>query len=272
MAQGQGRWTRLPVSPSAHWPCSQLPFYASFLLRTLLHCRWWGPGQVSESGAQFLLAGPSVLPSQAGPALSRIRRPPRRPSLDSAGARPATTSPEEVTEVLAQPPRPQLRPGRLQQLRAALSQRLGSLDPSWLRRCDIGTPGLLETPEASQPVVGAEQPPCLTAGGPSVLGPSTGLEAPSQGPGALESVQGAAVSAGRSRPGTSQAKRRRQSRDPAGSPAQAQEDSGQAEPLPTGAGEAALVEDCPGVPVQAQPPCGPAAPRYHSLSLPATWP
>lgn len=207
---------------------------------------------------------------QAGPALSRIPWPPRRPSpnmpcLEPPGAGTATIAPEEVSEVLPQPPRPQLRPGRLQQLRASLSLRLGSLDPGWLQRCDSGIPDFLETPEACQPIVGAEEPPSLTSGVPSVLGPSTGLEAPSQGSEAPASVQGAAVSAGSPPPGTSQRKKWIQSRDPEGSPAQAQEDSSQVGPLPEGAGDAALVEDCPAGVVQAQPRHSPAAPR------PAAW-
>lgn len=197
------------------------------------------------------------------------------PSLQLPGT--ATISPEEVSEVLPQPPRPQLRPGRLQQLRASLSLRLGSLDPGWLQRCDSGTPDFLENPEACQPIVGAEEPQSLTSGVPSVLGPSTGLEAPSQGSEAQgseapDSVQGATVNAWSPPPGSSQGKKRSRSREPEGSPAQAQEDSSQVDPPPEGAGDAALMEDCPGGPVQAQHPRSPAAPRYHSLSLPARWP
>ncbi|KAM5211084.1 ATP-dependent DNA helicase Q4 isoform 3-T3 [Hipposideros larvatus] len=205
---------------------------------------------------------------QAGLALSHIPRLPRRPStkrpsLQLPGT--ATISPEEVSEVLPQPPRPQLRPGRLQQLRASLSLRLGSLDPGWLQRCDSETPDFLENPEVCQPIVGTEEPQSLTSGVPSVLGPSTGLEAPSQGSEAPDSVQGAAVSAWSPPPGSSQGKKQSRSREPEGSPAQAQEDSGQVGPLPEGAGDAALVEDCPGGPVQVQRPCSPAAPR------PAAW-
>lgn len=193
---------------------------------------------------------------QAGPALSRTPRPSRRPSpkmpsLGRPGAGTATISPEEVSEGLPQPPRPQLRQGRLQQLRASLSLRLGSLDPGWLQRCDSGTL------EACQPIVGAEEPQPLTSGVPGVLGPSTGLEAPLQGSEAPESVQGAVACAGSPPYGNSQGKKRSRRGELEGSPAPAQEDSSQLGPLPEGPGDTALV--------QAQPPSGLA------VSRPAAW-
>lgn len=180
------------------------------------------------------------------------------PSLGRPGAGTATISPEEVSEGLPQPPRPQLRQGRLQQLRASLSLRLGSLDPGWLQRCDSGTL------EACQPIVGAEEPQPLTSGVPGVLGPSTGLEAPLQGSEAPESVQGAVACAGSPPYGNSQGKKRSRRGELEGSPAPAQEDSSQLGPLPEGPGDTALV--------QAQPPSGLAVSRYHSLSLPARLP
>ncbi|KAJ8778127.1 hypothetical protein J1605_013987 [Eschrichtius robustus] len=152
---------------------------------------------------------------QAGPALGRIPRLTRRssskmPSPGPPGTGAATISPEEVSEVPPQPPRPQLRPGRPQQLRASLSLRLGSLDPGWLQRCHNGTPDFLGVPRTCQPCLG---------------------------------------------------KKRRWSGELEGSPAQTQQDSGQAGPLPAGAGAAAPAEDCPEQPVQAQPPSKPPAPR-----------
>lgn len=224
-------------------------------------------------GPEFLLAGLSF-PSQAGPPLRRMPRPTRRPSpkmssLGPPGAGAATVSLEEVSEAPPQPPRPQLRPGRLQQLQASLSLRLGSLDPDWLQRCHSGTPDSLGTPEACQPVLGTKEPQSLTSGVPSALGLSTGPEAPLQGSEAPESVQKAGHRAGTFLPGRSQGKKRRWNGDPEGSPAQAQQDSGQVGPLPEGAGAAVLAEDCPEEPVQAQPPSGPPAPRYHSVSPPA---
>ncbi|KAB0396236.1 hypothetical protein E2I00_007196 [Balaenoptera physalus] len=202
---------------------------------------------------------------QAGPALGRIPRLTRRssskmPSPGPPGTGAATISPEEVSEVPPQPPRPQLRPGRPQQLRASLSLRLGSLDPGWLQRCHNGTPDFLGVPRACQPCLGTEESQLLTPGVASVLGPSAGTEVPLQGPEA-PTLPAAGISAGNSQPGTRQGKKRRWSGELEGSPAQTQQDSGQAGPLPAGAGAAAPAEDCPEQPVQAQPPSKPPAPR-----------
>ncbi|XP_059757458.1 ATP-dependent DNA helicase Q4 isoform X2 [Balaenoptera ricei] len=209
---------------------------------------------------------------QAGPALGRIPRLTRRssskmPSPGPPGTGAATISPEEVSEVPPQPPRPQLRPGRPQQLRASLSLRLGSLDLGWLQRCHNGTPDFLGVPRACQPCLGTEESQLLTPGVASVLGPSAGPEVPLQGPEAplqgpeAPTLPAAGISAGNSQPGTRQGKKRRWSGELEGSPAQTQQDSDRAGPLPAGAGAAAPAEDCPEQPVQAQPPSKPPAPR-----------
>ncbi|XP_007464590.1 PREDICTED: ATP-dependent DNA helicase Q4 [Lipotes vexillifer] len=202
---------------------------------------------------------------QAGPALGRIPRLTRRssskmPSPGPPGTEAATISPEEVSEVPPKPPRPELRPGRPQQLRASLSLRLGSLDPGWLQRCHNGTPDFLGVPKACQPCLGAEESQLLTPGVASVFGPSAGPEMPLQGP-KTPTLLAAGISAGTSQPGTRQGKKRRWSGELEGSPAQTQQDSGQAGPLPAGAGAAVPAEDCPEQSVQAQPPSKPPAPR-----------
>ncbi|XP_054947306.1 ATP-dependent DNA helicase Q4 isoform X4 [Physeter macrocephalus] len=202
---------------------------------------------------------------QAGPALGRIPRLIRRSSSKMTSPGPpdtgaGTISPEEVSEVPPQPPRPQLRPGRHQQLRASLSLRLGSLDPGWLQRCHNGTPDFLGVSRACQPCLGAEESQLLTPGVASVLGPSAGLEVPLQDP-ETPTLPAAGISAGNSQPGTCQGKKRRWSGELEGSPAQTQQDSGQAGPLPAGAGAAVPAENCPEQPVQAQPPSKPPAPR-----------
>ncbi|XP_029058000.1 LOW QUALITY PROTEIN: ATP-dependent DNA helicase Q4 [Monodon monoceros] len=207
---------------------------------------------------------------QAGPALGRIPRLTQRssskmPSPGPPGTGAATISPEEVSEVPPQPPRPELRPGRPQQLRASLSLRLGSLDPGWLQRCHNGTSDFLGVPRACQPCLGAEESQLLTPGVASVFGPSAGPEVPLQGP-ETPTLLAAGISAGNSQPGTHQGKKRRWSGELEGSPAQTQQDSSQAGPLPAGAGAAVATEDCPEQPVQAQPPSKPPAPRYHCPS------
>ncbi|XP_059851424.1 LOW QUALITY PROTEIN: ATP-dependent DNA helicase Q4 [Delphinus delphis] len=207
---------------------------------------------------------------QAGPALGRIPRLTRRssskmPSPGPPGTGAAIISPEEVSEVPPQPPRPELRPGRPQQLRASLSLRLGSLDPGWLQRCHNGTSDFLGVPRACQPCLGAEESQLLTPGVASVFGPSAGPEVTLQGP-ETPTLLAAGISAGNSQPGPRQGKKRRWSGELEGSPAQTQQDSGHAGPLPAGAGAAVPTEDCPEQPVQAQPPSKPPAPRYHCLS------
>ncbi|XP_045633383.1 LOW QUALITY PROTEIN: ATP-dependent DNA helicase Q4 [Ursus americanus] len=202
---------------------------------------------------------------QGGPALGRIPRTPRRPSSKTPSPGPpgggaVHISPEVVSEVPLQPHGPQLRPGRLQQLQASLSLRLSSLDPDWLQRCHNGAPDFLGASKACQPNLGVEESQPLTSGVPSVLGPSTGPETPA--------LQIAGVSAGSPQPGNSQDKKWRRSREPEGSPAQAQKDSGQAGPLPEEAGAAEHAGDCPGEPLWVQPPSAPRASRYHSFNLP----
>uniref|UniRef100_A0A8C8YBZ5 Uncharacterized protein n=1 Tax=Panthera leo TaxID=9689 RepID=A0A8C8YBZ5_PANLE len=91
------------------------------------------PGSVRDYGERLKANLKGTL--QAGPALSRIPRTPRRPSSEMPTPRPpgagaALISPEEVSEVPLQPAGPQLRLGCLQQLQASLSLRLGSLDPA----------------------------------------------------------------------------------------------------------------------------------------------
>ncbi|XP_023604067.1 ATP-dependent DNA helicase Q4 [Myotis lucifugus] len=202
---------------------------------------------------------------QAGPALRRIPRPPQRPpptvpspGLPAAGASPA--SPEEVSEVLPQLPRPQLRPGRLQQLQESLSLRLGSLDPGWLQRCHE-TEGFLGTSEACQPVPGTGEPPPLTSGVPSDPGPSTGPEAPFLGSEA-PAMKVPGVSAGNPLLGGSQGKKRRKSGELKGTAAaQARQHSSQEGSPPEGARAVLHAEDCPGEPTQAQLLTGPSAPR-----------
>ncbi|KAM5315537.1 ATP-dependent DNA helicase Q4 isoform 2-T2 [Glossophaga mutica] len=202
---------------------------------------------------------------QAGLAMSRVPRTPRRPSPKvaslgppAAGATPV--APEEVSEVPLQLPRPPLRPGRLQQLRESLSLRLGSLDPDWLRRCHQVTLGFPGASEACPPVLGTEEPQPPTPGVPSVLGPSTGLEAPLQSPEA-PGLQAAGVSAGSPSPGSSQGKKRRQSGEPEMPSARAEQHGNQAVPASEGAGAAVRAKDGPGEPMRAQPLSSPSTPR-----------
>ncbi|XP_045431833.1 ATP-dependent DNA helicase Q4 isoform X2 [Pipistrellus kuhlii] len=172
---------------------------------------------------------------QAGPALRRIPRPLQRPppevpspGLPAAGASPL--SPEEASEVLPQLPRPQPRPGRLQQLQESLSLRLSSLDPGWIQRCHNEAQGFVGTPEACHPALGTEEPQPPMSGVPPDPGPSRGPEAPFLG-----------------------------SEAPA---LKAQQHSSQEGSPPEGAGAALHArEDCPGEPMPAQPLPGPSAPR-----------
>ncbi|XP_066121459.1 ATP-dependent DNA helicase Q4 [Saccopteryx bilineata] len=205
---------------------------------------------------------------QAGPALGRITRPPRRPSpkvpfLGSPAAGAAPVSPEEVSEVSPQFPRPQQRPGRLQQLQESLSQRLGSLDPDWLQRCHNETLDFPETSEDCLPVLGVEEPQTLTSGVPSVHAPSMGPETPVQGRKA-PTLQAARVSAGSPLPGSSQVKKQKQSEEPERTPARDPQQRSHAGPPPEEAGAAVHAEDRLGEPMQLQPPSSSSAPRYHS--------
>lgn len=169
-------------------------------------------------------------------------------------------SPGEVSEEPLQLPRPLPRPGRLQQLQESLSLRLGSLDPGWLQRCHQVTLGFPEASEACPPALGAEEPQPPASGVPSVLGPSTGLEAPLQSPEA-PGLQAAGVSAGSPSPGSHQGKKRRRSGEPETPPAQAKQHSSQAGPPSEGAGAAVRVKDGPGEPSRAQPLSSPPSPR-----------
>ncbi|XP_072631783.1 ATP-dependent DNA helicase Q4 [Canis lupus baileyi] len=192
---------------------------------------------------------------QAGPALGGIPRPPRRlssempfPGPPDAGAAPVSA---EVSEELLQLPGPQPRPGRLQQLQASLSLRLSSLDPGWLERCHSAASDCLRASAACQPSLGVEESQPLTSGVPSVLGASPGPEG--------RALQRAAVGAGSPEAGNSQGKKRRQTKETGGGPAQAQQDSGQAGPPPEEAGAVGPAEDCPGEPLRVQPASGPTA-------------
>lgn len=215
-------------------------------------------------------------PSQARSTLGRIPRLAQRssskiPSPEPTGTAAAPISPENVNQVLPQPPRPQLRPGRLQQLRASLSLRLGSLDPEWLQRCHNRTPDFLEVSRTCQPGLGAEDSQLLTPAVASVLSLSAGPEVPLQGPEA-PALPAAGVSAGKCQPGDRQGKKRRQSGELEGSLAQTQQGTDQAGPLPEGAGAAGPAEDCPEQPVKTQPPGRTPASRYHCSNLPAGLP
>nr|XP_035961662.1 ATP-dependent DNA helicase Q4 isoform X2 [Halichoerus grypus] len=227
------------------------------------HCSLSGPspvGSVPDYGKRLKTNLKATL--QAGPALGRTPRPPRRPSSKTPsrgppGAGAAPISPEEVSEVPLQPRGPRLRPGRLQQLRASLSLRLSSLDPGWLQRCHSGAPDFLGAAQACQPNLGVEGSQPLTSGVPSVLGHNTGPE--------TRALQTGGVT-GSPQPGNSRGKKWRCGREPEGNPAQAQQDSGQAGPLPEEAGAAGHAEDGPGEPLWVQPPSGPTAPRPANQS------
>nr|XP_025727152.1 ATP-dependent DNA helicase Q4 isoform X2 [Callorhinus ursinus] len=244
-----------------------------FLQRLEPSC--WGPhlNRAATQSPRSSLSGPRPVGSvpdygkrlkanlkatlQAGPALGRIPRPPRRPSSKTPspgppGAGAAPISPEEVSEVPLQPRGPQLRPGRLQQLQASLSLRLSSLDPDWLQRCHNGAPDFLGAAQACPPNLGVEGSQPLTSGVPSVLGHSTGPE--------TQALQTGGVT-GSPQLGNSRGKKWRCGREPEGNPAQAQQDSGQAGPLPQEAEATGHAEDGPGEPLWVQPPSGPTAPR-----------
>nr|XP_012615473.1 ATP-dependent DNA helicase Q4 isoform X3 [Microcebus murinus] len=195
---------------------------------------------------------------QAGPALVRISWPPRRPTSKITTPKPSgtgadPTAPNEVSDVPPKPPEPQPRPGRLQQLRASLSLRLGSLDPGWLHRCHNGASDFLEAPKACRPGLDSEESQTLTLGKLAVLGPGTGSEALSQAP-KPPALQAAQPGTGSPQPSNSQGKKRRWSEEPWASPTQVQRDSGQAGPPSEGARAIALEEDPAGESVQAQQP------------------
>uniref|UniRef100_A0A8C5Z4Y2 Uncharacterized protein n=1 Tax=Marmota marmota marmota TaxID=9994 RepID=A0A8C5Z4Y2_MARMA len=109
------------------------------------------PGGSVQDYGKRLKANLKVI-LQAEPTLGSRLQPPRRPlsKMPTTGPpspRTAPTSPEEVSGgTLPQPSEPKRSSGRLQQLRASLSLRLGSLDPGWLQRCHSGPLDFLKPP------------------------------------------------------------------------------------------------------------------------------
>ncbi|XP_073925573.1 ATP-dependent DNA helicase Q4 isoform X2 [Castor canadensis] len=195
---------------------------------------------------------------QAGPALSRRLQPPQRLLSKMTIPKPsdpktAPTCPDEVSDDLSpQPSKLQPKPGRLQQLQASLSLRLGSLDPGWLQRCHNGASDFLEAPIACWPHLGAEESQPLTSIESAILDPGTHTEASSQGP-EVPAPQEAQIGSGNPQPKSSQAKKWKGSKENGGSPAQAQWDSSQLRSLSEGAGATGLQQDPPGEPVQVKP-------------------
>nr|XP_040149367.1 ATP-dependent DNA helicase Q4 isoform X4 [Ictidomys tridecemlineatus] len=203
---------------------------------------------------------------QAEPTLGRRLQPPRRPlsKMPTTGPpspRTAPTSPEEVSGgTLPQPSEPKRSPGRLQQLRASLRLRLGSLDPGWLQRCHSGPLDFLKPPSACSPGLGRKESQHLTSGEFLVFGPNTCSEEFSQGP-ETPAPQAAQNDMGSPQPSNPQGKKPKWS-ETGGSPVQSQQDISQTGPLSEGTGAVALEEDLPGQPVQAQP----SQPRSSSSS------
>ncbi|XP_026265671.2 ATP-dependent DNA helicase Q4 [Urocitellus parryii] len=199
---------------------------------------------------------------QAEPTLGCRLQPPRRPlsKMPTTGPpspRTAPTSPEEVSGgTLPQPSEPKRSPGRLQQLRASLRLRLGSLDPGWLQRCHSGPLDFLKPPSACSPGLGRKESQHLTSGELLVFGPNTCSEEFSQGPETPAPPQAAQNGMGSPQPSNPQGKKPKWSEN-GGSPVQSQQDISQTGPLSEGTGAVALEEDLPGQPVQAQPsqPC-----------------
>nr|KAF6395917.1 RecQ like helicase 4 [Molossus molossus] len=263
LGQASGVGPRVPVQslPEAAEEIPELNCWGSHLNRAVTQSPHPAPGprprrSVQDYGKRLKANLKGTL--QAGPALGRIPQLPRRsspkvPSLGLPAAEAASMSPEEVSEMPPQLPRPQLKPGRFQQLQESLSLRLGSLDPGWLQRCHSGTLDFPKTSEDCQPVLGTEEPQPVTSHVSCVLGPSTGPETPP--------LQAAGVSAVSSLPGSGQGKKWKQSREPEGTPAQTQHHSGQAGPPPEEARAIVRTEDCPGEPMHAQPLSSLSAPR-----------
>ncbi|XP_033616686.1 ATP-dependent DNA helicase Q4 isoform X2 [Fukomys damarensis] len=197
---------------------------------------------------------------QAEPALGCRRQPPGRllskmPTLKPVGPGTPPASPEELISALTKPSEPQPRPGRLQQLRASLSLRLGSLHPGWLQRCHGRPLDSLETSEAC----GTEESQSLTPGELAVFGSNTCPETPSQGPDVPQATQ---TSAGRPQLSSHRVKKRRWTKENGSSPVPALLDSSQARLQSEGAG-AAVFEDPIGGAIQAQPSqlyCGTSRP------------
>lgn len=236
-------------------PLPSASFHSQFCASYLaLPLRVWS-GQFSESEFPLL----SCL-SQAEPALSSRLQPPRRPLSKMPfpgppGPRTAPTSPEASAGTL-----PQRSPGRLQQLRASLSLRLGSLDPDWLQRCHSEPLDFPKSPSVCSPGLGTKESQPLTSGEFPVFGPSTCSEEFSQGP-KTPAPQAAQNGLGSPQPSNLQGKKQKWSEN-GGSPVQPQQDINQTEPLSEGTRAIALEEDLPGQPVQAQPsqPCSGSSP------------
>ncbi|XP_005395970.1 PREDICTED: ATP-dependent DNA helicase Q4 isoform X3 [Chinchilla lanigera] len=191
---------------------------------------------------------------QADPALDHRCQPPGRllskmPTLKPPGPGTSPTSPEELGDALTKPSEPQPRPGRLQQLRASLSLRLGSLDPDWLQRCHSGASDYLQ---ASEPSSTKESQP-VTPGDVPVLVSNTCSEARSQDPHAPV-LQAAQTSADSPQLSSHRGKKRKWTKEDGSSPVPVQWDNIQARLQSEGAGAAALEEDPAGGAVQAQPP------------------
>ncbi|XP_076691797.2 ATP-dependent DNA helicase Q4 isoform X1 [Callospermophilus lateralis] len=198
---------------------------------------------------------------QAEPTLGSRLQPPRRPlsKMPTTGPpspRTAPTSPEEVSGgTLPQPSEPKRSSGRLQQLRASLSLRLGSLDPGWLQRCHSGPLDFLKPPSACSPGLGRKESQHLTSEEFLVFGPNTCSEEFSQGP-ETPAPQAAQNGMGSPQPSSPRGKKPKWSEN-GGSTVQPQQDISQTGPLSEGTGAVALEDDLPGQPVQAQPsqPC-----------------
>ncbi|XP_046305194.1 ATP-dependent DNA helicase Q4 isoform X6 [Marmota monax] len=218
------------------------------------------PGGSVQDYGKRLKANLKVI-LQAEPTLGSRLQPPRRPlsKMPTTGPpspRTAPTSPEEVSGgTLPQPSEPKRSSGRLQQLRASLSLRLGSLDPGWLQRCHSGPLDFLKPPSAYSPGLGRKESQHLTSEEFLVFGPNTCSEEFSQGP-ETPAPQAAQNGMGSPQPSNPQGKKPKWSEN-GGSPVQPQQDISQTGPLSEGTGAVALEEDLPGQPVQAQPsqPC-----------------
>ncbi|XP_048658314.1 ATP-dependent DNA helicase Q4 isoform X4 [Marmota marmota marmota] len=249
-----------------------------FFLLKVLEASCWGP-HLNRAATQSPQPTPQMSPGgsvqdygkrlkanlkvilQAEPTLGSRLQPPRRPlsKMPTTGPpspRTAPTSPEEVSGgTLPQPSEPKRSSGRLQQLRASLSLRLGSLDPGWLQRCHSGPLDFLKPPSACSPGQGRKESQHLTSEEFLVFGPNTCSEEFSQGP-ETPAPQAAQNGMGSPQPSNPQGKKPKWSEN-GGSPVQPQQDISQTGPLSEGTGAVALEEDLPGQPVQAQPsqPC-----------------
>uniref|UniRef100_H0X872 ATP-dependent DNA helicase Q4 n=1 Tax=Otolemur garnettii TaxID=30611 RepID=H0X872_OTOGA len=195
--------------------------------------------------------------------------PPQRPASRTTSPKPSDPeaillSPNEASDVQLKPSGPQPRPGRLQQLQASLNLRLVSLDPGWLQRCHTGASDFLGAPKACRSGLGSEESQTLNFGAVATLGPGTGSEGSEVS--GLQATQGVSRSP---QPSKRKSNKPRWSEEPWASPAQVEQDSGQAEPLCDRGGAVALEEDPAGKPAPGQPPLpciSPLAPRYRGFS------